>query len=410
MADDAHMSAIPENVPPALAWDFDFYAVDGAGGDVQAAWLKVRDQAPGDIFWTPRHGGHWVALRAEDIEEIQMDYERFSNTPSTTIPVTDHQRKFPMLPVSADPPVSTPFRALIMPAFVPKAVNLLTDTVRRVAVELIEELQPRGGCEFVSEFARILPVVVFLGMVDLPLDDRVMLQGIADDAQRSGSLQVRQSAHQRMRDYVAEWVAKRTAEPGDDLISRVCAAQIDGRRITQWEAEGVCHLLVAGGLDTVASMMSFIAWSLAKSPENRRFVREHLGDPQWLRIIVEELIRRHGVANLSRRATHDFAFRGVEFRKDDFVLIPNALAGLDEAKVEHPLNIDFTREAPIYHAAFGNGIHTCPGATLARREIMVFLQEWLPRIPEFEVEPRSVTISKSGLTNSVQALELTWPV
>ncbi|MBV9996723.1 MAG: cytochrome P450 [Caulobacteraceae bacterium] len=399
----------PDHVPPELVYDFDLYSLRAEEEDVQAMWRGLRDRAPAAIFWTPRHGGHWVATRAEHVEDVQIDYERFSHR-KMNIPMSDYQLANPALPLGADPPVSTPFRALIMPAFLPAAVNRLTGTVQSVASELAEQLAPRGGCEFMTEFARILPVVVFLSMVDLPLEDRPMLQALSEQLSRSGSREKRQQSQEKMREYLGGWIRKRTAEPGDDLISRICRAEINGRPITLDETQRVCSLLVFGGLDTVASMIGFAARHLAVNPHNRRKVRERLDDPARMRVIVEELIRRHALSNTAREITHDLVYKGVQLKKGEQILIPNVFAGLDEAKVERPLEVDFDREMPIYHATFGNGVHTCPGATLARREITVFLREWLSRIPDFEVKPGTHPLSVSGSTNTIVSLELVWEV
>jgi cytochrome P450 len=89
------------------------------------------------------------------------------------------------------------------------------------------------------------------------------------------------------------------------------------------------------------------------------------------------------------------------------IQVPNLLYGLDDRIVDDPLTVDFRRESvPI--AAFGAGPHTCPGAVLARREIAVFIEEWLPRIPDFELKPGSRPAMASGLVNGVTRLELVW--
>jgi len=163
-----------------------------------------------------------------------------------------------------------------------------------------------------------------------------------------------------------------------------------------------------GGLDTVASMLGFIARFLALNPGHRRQIVERLDDEAFLKHAVEELLRRHGIANTARIVAQDTELGGVQLKAGDVILPPNLLVGLDERAVEDPTRVDFARPFPIRHATFGNGVHTCPGAVLARRELQVFLQEWLRRIPDFEIKPGTTPVAATGMVNGVLKLELSW--
>ncbi|MBV9996747.1 MAG: cytochrome P450 [Caulobacteraceae bacterium] len=392
---------VPAHVPPELVVDFDMFAPPGVEEDVQLAWRRLHDIAP-DVFWTPRNGGHWIATRAEDIETIQIDYDRFSHR-NHVIPM--QPRHFPSLPLGVDPPRHGPYRKLIARAFLPKEVDRLERTVRQVALGLLDKLEPRGECEFMEDFARVLPVTVILGLLGLPQEDRPRLIQLAEMIVRTPGLERRLDAQAKIREYLGEWIPRRLADPGDDLISYVVTSEFDGRAINEDEMYSLCSILLVGGLDTVASMMGFICKFLAEHPEHRRQLAD---EPQLMRNAVEELIRRHGVSNTARYVTHDFEFGGAPLKEGDLIQIPNSLFGLDERKVADPLRVDFHRDFPSPHAAFGNGVHTCPGAILARREIKVFLEEWLKRIPDFQVKPGTKPVLVTGRVSSVVRLELSW--
>ncbi|MDB5583879.1 MAG: cytochrome [Bradyrhizobium sp.] len=391
----------PAHVPDSLVRDFDFYRVPGADDDVQLAWRSLHDTAP-DIFWTPRNGGHWVATRHDDIKEIQTNHERFSHK-YFTLPV-DPASTFDPLPLSKDPPEHGPYRRIIMPTFMPKMVDRAEIIVRQVAVDLINDLAPKGECDFIEEFARKLPIAVFMTIVDLPFEDRLILLPHAEVVVRSGDMQKRREANEFMGQYLQKWVEARRENPGDDLISTVVHANVGDRPITSDEIFSLLILILFGGLDTVASMMGFICRFLATHPEHRHDLTEH---PDLMRNAVEELIRRHGVSNTARYITQDFEYKGVQLRKADMIQIPNPLYGLDDRLVEDPLSVDFRRKR-VQHAAFGNGPHTCPGAVLARREISVFLEEWLKRIPDFEIKPGTRAEVATGLVNGVNRLDIVW--
>ncbi len=122
---------------------------------------------------------------------------------------------------------------------------------------------------------------------------------------------------------------------------------------------------------------------------------------------VEELLRRHGISNFGRMIARDFEFQGLPMREGDLVLLPAALYNLDERKFADPMTVDFRRPVK-HHMGFGTGIHRCLGAQLARVELRVLLQEWLPRIPEFRMPSRLRVVVKSGRINGVQKLPLYW--
>jgi cytochrome P450 len=351
---------------------------------------------------TPRNGGHWVATCGEDISEIQLDHERFSHR-KHYIPF--NPQAAPALPLHVDPPAQRPYRQLIAPAFLPKAVKELENSVHRVAVDLIEAIAPRGGCEFMEDFARHLPIDVFLRMVDLPQDDREMLIGLVEEVVRSGDIARRAKANAAIRGYVGGWIDRRVGGDGTDLISHVANSEIEGRPVTRNEALSVCSLLLTGGLDTVASLLGFVAHFLAQSPEHRRHLREH---PEKHRDAIEELVRRFGIPNTARMVMHDLTYRGIAFKEGEQIQVPVSFYGLDEAITPDPMTVDFDRRR-IRHVAFGQGPHTCPGAVLARREIGIFLQQWLARIPDFTLDPERPPVFATGTVNSVASLHLVWP-
>ncbi|MDB5432683.1 MAG: cytochrome [Caulobacter sp.] len=399
------MSAVPDHIPQDLVRDVDFFNLPGADADIHLAWRALQQSGP-DVFWTPRNGGHWIATRAEDIEAIQLDHERFSMA-QLSLPRTDMAGGAPAIPISLDPPHHWPFRKLLQPAFLPRAVDRLEEGVRATAIRLTEALAPLGRCEFVGDFATQLPITVFMDMMDLPHADIERIRPLADAATRSPDPAERRKASGGMAMYVMNYVKERRENPGDDLISFISKGEVEGRQMTFEETMSMAVLLMFGGLDTVASMLGFVARFLAENPAHRRQI---IDEPANISNAVEELIRRHGLVNTTRLITQDFEFKGAPLRKGDQIQLPNALAGLDERRIDDPLTVDFHRERPIKHAAFGNGPHTCPGAILARRELKVFLEEWLKRIPDFEIEPGKRPTYAVGMVNTVTSLPLVWKV
>lgn len=401
---EAAIAPTPEHVPSELVRDFDFYAIPGSEQDIQAAYQRVQQDYP-DIFWTPRNGGHWVATRAEDIVVMQKDYTRFSYRNVTLPPMPEGVP--PQIPLELDPPVHAQYRRPLMQALTPLRVRELEQRVHDIAVRTIEDLVPRRECEFIEDFAKVLPINVFLSMVDLPLEDKGILLPLAETSVRSPDGAERMEAQKQMGAYLYSHVASRRETPGDDLLSQLVNTQVDGEKIPVEEAVNYATLVLFGGLDTVAGMIGLVAKFLAEHPDKRREIVARLDDDAFLTRAIEELIRRHGIANTARVVTHDLEYKGIRFLAGDRLLPPNLLVGVDERLNENPLEVDFTREKGI-HAAFGNGPHACPGAILARRELRIFLREWLSRIPEFSIAPGTKPRLVTGQVNGILELRLAW--
>jgi len=399
-------AAKPDHVPDELVYEFDFYDVPGADEDVQLAYKAIQQDAP-DIFWTPCNGGHWVATRAEDILTMQRDHGHFSHRRIVLPRMPEGTPR--QIPLEMDPPEHPHYRRPLMQALLPAVVGELESKVRQVAIDAIERLQPLGECEFIEDFAKVLPIHVFLDLIDLPLEDKTLLLPLAEEAVRGRDAETRGHAHHALAGYLQKWVSARRETPGDDLLSKIVNIAIKGERISHEEAIAYASLVLFGGLDTVAGMLGFFARFLASNPGHRRQLVERLDDQAFVKGAIEELVRRHGLANTSRYIASDFTYKGITFREGDMILPPNLLVGLDERHVDDPLTVDFERKRPE-HAAFGNGPHACPGAVLARRELKVFLEEWLSRIPEFEIKPGTKPLLATGMVNGVLKLELSWPV
>lgn len=394
--------AVPGHVPPALVHDVDLYAPPGMEGatsrDIHAVWKGVQDSLP-PIFWTPRHGGHWIATRYHEIERMVMNPQIFSSAesfvPRGVIPN--------LLPVCLDPPEHGAFRKLLMPAFTPKMLGKATERARRAAIDIIERLRPQGQCEFVRDFAGAMPIIAFLTLINLPEEDYAYLRGLA--IYMSSPTHPRSpAAWAEISDYVRAQIAQRRARPQDDLITSLLDAEVRGRRLTDEEIFSLCLVVVGGGLDTVASMTSFAACHLAQSPDHRRELIEH---PERVADAAEEIARRFGTSNLGRLVVQDTDLGDAPLRKGDLVVGLFPMAGLDERVNPDPMKLDFTRKGRR-HLSFGSGVHTCIGNNLARREIRIFLEEWLARIPDFHLMPGKPPVMTTGVVNSMEELHLGW--
>ena len=393
-------AAPPPHVPNDRVVDFDLYDPPAINDGIHAAWLKLRDESAHRAMWTPRHGGHWLVLDGPAINRLYADHELLS---SEVTVVPRPAMKAPLGALNHDPPAHRDFRLLLNDGLGAKAVRALEPRIRALAIDLIEGFRLRGHCEFVGEFANVLPLSVFLTMVDIPLDDRAMLMTwVHEITHPSGELD-HDAVVVRFWDYLTPIIRERRARPRGDMISDIAAGTVFGRPLTDAEAMGACTHLMIAGLDTVASFVGFVMQHLAQHPDQRRALA---ADPDLIRPAIGEFLRRFPMVTMIRLVARDFELDGITLRKGDLVALPSILANLDPAIFPAPLAVDFARPTGPT-ATFGSGVHRCPGSPLARVEVRIILEEWLARIPDFAVGDGGPRYG-GGFVGTIDTLPLVW--
>lgn len=395
---------IPAHVPKDLVRDVDIFNIGAIDPDIHLGWKKLQDESP-SLIYSVRNGGHWIPMRAHVIERVLKDAETFINGGQWVPP--NPEGMLPLIPIMSDGALHRGYRSFIMPYMVGKPLMAAIERARGLAVDLVEGFYPNGACDFALDFAQHLPIEIFLSLVDLPSEDRLYLASLAEVVRMPDEIE-RMAAFGKMYEYVAGYVDERTRNPGSDLISTIANGQVLGRPMTREEIVGECTQVLIGGLDTVASMMGFIAAHLAvNAPLRQRLVAE----PRLIERKVDEIIRRFGVAGPSRQAVADIEFDGIKIKAGDTLFVSTALHGLDESRWTNSLDIDLDRSfSGTDFQTFGSGPHRCPGAALARSEIILFLEEWLKRIPDYSLVPDKPMVSASGNVTGVLSLPLQWNV
>ena len=398
----------PPHVPADHVVAFDYLAPAGldAEHDTYAVLKRLHDGP--DIVWTPYNGGHWIVTRADDVKWVQETFQIFSHEefaiPREHAPLT-------MPPLTVDPPLHARFRAVINPAFTASRVAQIGDKARALTIDLIERMKPNGGCEFVAEFARIMPIEMFLGIVDLPITDREKLVEWAVGFITAPDQATRLRYIAPVVEYLTRILNERFDVPAEDLLSRIAAWRRNPRFGGEHEVVGMALLVYFGGLDTVANLLSFTTRALACEPALQQRLRD---EPEIIPRAAEEFIRRFGLSNTGRLIKEQVERKGVTMQKDEMVMVPIGLSSIDERRHPDPFRIDFDR-ADIFDAAgtpshntFGNGPHKCVGAPLARAELRIFLEEFTKRLPTFRLDPARPAKTAIGNVNSVEHLHLLW--
>lgn len=394
-------STAPAHVPEHLVVDFDVYNPVQDAEAFHKGFVDFQRATDSPIVWTTRNGGHWIAVRGPDVYDLYADHARFSSK-YYFVPASEEQGF--MGAFTLDPPEHQPFRSFLNEGLSSRYVKPEKELVRKLAIELVDSLIDRGECNFIDDFADILPLTVFLDLVDLPFEDRERLGSWADAATRALDPDERVAALHNISDYLQPYLQERRAKPGQDLLSLAVNADINGRPITDEEATGAAIHIMAAGLDTVSSMFSFVMLFLAQNPAHRRRLAQ---DPKLIDKAAMELMRRFPTVTMARQVREDMDYHEIRLKKGDMIAIPTAFYNLDDNVYERPLEVDWERRVRKI-LTFGNGPHRCPGAALGRAELVIMLQEWLKRIPDFSVAPNARLPVAGGTVSKVLNLPLVW--
>jgi cytochrome P450 len=280
--------------------------------------------------------------------------------------------------------------------------------IRARFAEILDEVAPRGHCDYVADVAMRFPNTIFLELMGMPVED-------ADRFQQWETAMVHapDTAHptfmaavNEVTQYFAGLVAERFREPGDDLISRTATWTIDGAPITEGDLLSFCLLMFQAGLDTVTAQLTYAMYHLASHPEDQARI---VADPSLIRSANEELLRFYSIVAPSRKAMQDTEVAGCPVRKGEMVLIPLSAANRDPAEFERADEVLIDRE-PNRHIAFGAGPHRCLGSHLARLELEVAMQLWHERIPQYDIDTDVAMDEHAGGLVGLNNLPLRWEV
>ncbi len=405
----------PDHVPDELVYDFDYYAQPELIEDAHGCALEIAKNAPG-IFWTPRHGGHWVLNSHSAVFNASRDPDTFSNAKVSyemiqgmiaSLPEGAPKPYIPA-PITYDPPHHAVYRSPLQRAFSPKAMNLLKEKIRALAVELIEAIKPQGHCAFVEAVAEPLPVQIFLGMFGLPVERQreyrdLVNEHFADTDMDPAHVQVRLG---RVAEIMRDTIMDRKENPQDDLLSLLWDSEFNGEKATQYDIENYAVMLFAAGLDTVVNGMALGAVHLAKNPELQAQVR---ANPEMASSVNEEMLRRYTFTLPPRFLKTDAEFQGVTMKEGEMALLFLPGADLDAKEYPSPETFDVDREGTS-HIAFGAGIHRCLGSHLARIELNILYEELMTRLPEFRLDDTQPLEYHGGHVWGPKEVYLKWDV
>lgn len=402
----------------SVAASLDDLLCDEAVNRPSAFFARLHAHDP--VYWNARWNG-WVVTGYDDVvagfrDSARLSSDRFAGpfgrdmveTRSAYAELIDFMSKWMF---SNDPPFHTHLRTLVNTAFTPSSVELLRPRVRQLVPELVEPLRGRDRVNFLAEFAFTLPVIVIAEYLGLPAEARQLVREWSDQLGAvifvQGNNKDRfvegERAMHGLVDLIRPVVRARRAEPRDDLISAMVHAEVDGDRFTEDEVIANAVLMVFAGHETTMNLLANGIVAFDAAPEQWQSVRR---DARASRMAVEEVLRFDGpIKALARWAREPLKIGGQQVQTNDRVLLVQHAANHDPVVFASPEQFDVSRW-PNKHVGFGQGIHTCLGAPLARLEAQEAYSYLAEAFSSVEVLTSNLRYDPNLVSRALQGLEV----
>ena len=360
--------------------------------------------------------GFWCIVKYADLTDLSRDYPHAS---SELGGITLHdmgqedlelQRQMMLM---MDPPKHTKLRLLVNKGFTPRMISRLEEHIRDTTNGIIDEVAARGECDFVVDVAAELPLQVIAEMRGVPPSERHRIFEWSnrligsEDPEYSVSREEAIGAATEMFMYSTELAERKRANPGDDIISTLLQAEVEGNRLTDDEFNLFFQLLAVAGNETTRNLISNGMNFLFEFPDQRAKLA---ADRSLLPSAIDEMLRYASpVMYMRRTAPEDFELRGQTIHAGDKMALWYISANRDEEVFDDPDTFDITRTPNEYVAFGGGGPHFCLGANLAKLEIRVMFETVLDRLPDMELagEPQRL---RSNFINGIKHMPVRFSV
>ncbi len=340
--------------------------------------------------------GVYAAADHATVASILRD-RRFSSSPvhqpgykPPSYPPDDPRAGLPAADLlTMDPPDHTRLRRLVSGAFTPRVVAGLEPWIRDVTDRLLTATDGSAGFDLIDALAFPLPIAVICHLLGVPRQDQARFRAWGHDVAATLDPQTAAAAQAQTRAaelaltrYLQDLVRERRADPDDSILSRLIAAEEEGDRLTSGEVVSTALLLLIAGFETTGNLIGNGMVALLGDPDSRDRLRQ---DPALVPAAIDEMLRYDSPVQLtSRTATEDVEVRGAMIPAGRAVLVFIGGANRDPALFEQPEEFRIDRPDPGRHLSFSLGIHHCLGASLARLEARIAVEELLRRFPTLE--------------------------
>jgi cytochrome P450 len=378
-------------------------------------YAQLRAEAPVYRAQLSRRQSVWLVSRYSDVLTVLKD-ERFGKD-RFKVMTAEQQANMPWMPsmmrplarnmLDLDAPDHTRLRGLVHKAFTPRLVEQLRERIQRLCDELLQAVQANRQMDLIREYALPLPVTIIAEMLGIPPKDRNRFQRwsshIVAVSSSSDVLRALPSIWLFIR-YLRKFFQQRRADPQDDLTTALLEAEEAGDRLSEDELLAMVFLLLIAGHETTVNLIASGTLALCQHPEQMAVLRD---DPGLIKPAIEELLRYTSPVDVAteRFVREDVTIGGVTIARGEQVLSVLGSANRDEQQFERPDCLILSRE-PNRHLAFGQGIHYCLGAPLARLEGQIAINTLLHRLPglRLAVVPETLRWRRGLFIRGLEAL------
>lgn len=384
----------------------DFAADFSQSLDPFPQYRAMRESAP---VYQDEQSGSWHVFRYDDVQRVLSEHATFSSRMGGDDP-SETGQLFAASLITTDPPRHRQLRSLVTQAFTPKAVDALAPRISTLTNELLGGIAPAGTADLIAGLAYPLPVIVIAELMGIPPGDRDRFKQWSDvivSQTRTGAEDADHHAtNVEMTGYFLDLIEQRRRQPGNDLISNLLSAEIDGQKLSVAELLGFCSLLLVAGNETTTNLIGNAVLCFTDVPGT---IERLLAEPQLLPQAIEEVLRyRSPVQSMYRVAAADTALGDAQIPAGAPLVAWIGSANRDERHFTEPDAFDIDRGASR-HLAFGQGIHFCLGAPLARLEARIALEAILSRLPGLTVAAGSrLERMDSTIVYGLKELPVTW--
>lgn len=397
-------------VDPVQDWaeDFEIFDPDFVK-DPYAVWKDLREQGC-PFARTERRQVSYMPTTYAGVRQVAADTENWSSYSVSVVPAPqtfdDNGNRIRSI-ISSDQPDHTPERRLMLPFFSPKSVERYREHTRDLCRGLIREFIEDGRADVAENYARQIPpriIAAILGIDPEMSDDfTTWVQGVLELGLQDE--EVREHYAEIIRNFFVGEIKDRMENPGDDLISFLLGAELDGEPVPMHVIRGNVGLMLIAGIDTTWSSIGSALWHLASHPEDRQRL---VDEPELMPTAIEEFLRAYSPVTMARVASQDTMLGDREVKQGERVVLTFPAANRDPEMFENPEEVIIDRQKNR-HIAFGSGIHRCAGSNLARMEMTVAIEEFLKMIPEFELEDPDAVTWAGGQVRGPRNLPVTFP-
>lgn len=365
---------------------FDHYKLPiGADGTPYEYLEQLRDYAVErdvQIDRSDQHGGYWIVVGYDAAREIHQSPDSFGNSQST-LPLYATPGGRPIMWAAMDEPDHSKYLRVVQSPFSPPRVAKLAETLRETTNDLIDAFIDDGRVDVAQNMANEVPVRMIAILLGMPPEQGSSYRGWTHAMANfhSGHAGAEEEMS-RMDAYFHDLLAARRADPGEDVFSSLVEAEVDGRPMTETEIYDAWVMLLIGGIDNTAYLLSNSIWRLSWDLELRRRL---IANPDLLPLAIEEFLRYYGPAMSLRVVREPITVGGVEMAPGELLMNVLPVINRDPRQFDNP-DVFIPDRSPNRHFALGLGIHRCLGNHLVKVEMRVALEELLRRIPEFELD------------------------